>query len=42
MNDPEVLWEGPVTGEQSTLESIVAAIKKLVGRKGRLLWVDAN
>lgn len=40
MNTPEIIWEGQVN--DSFLTVILEAIKKLIGRKGRLLWVDVN
>lgn len=40
MNIPHVVWEGTLA--ESGLSGIIEAIKKLFGRKGRLLWVDES
>jgi hypothetical protein len=40
MNTPDVIWEGRVS--DGILPAIIEALKKLFGRKGRLLWVDVD
>lgn len=40
MNTPEVVWEGRVA--DGFLTAILEAVKKLMNRKGRLLWVDTD
>ena len=40
MNIPHVVWEG--TLNEGVLNAIIAAISKLLGRKGRLMWVDTD
>ena len=40
MNTPEILWEGRIA--EGFLPTILGIIKKLMNRKGRLLWVDTD
>lgn len=40
MNVPHIIWEGVL--EESILNAIISALSKLLGRKGRLLWVDES
>ena len=40
MNIPHTLFDGTLS--EGGLNAIIEAIKKLFGRKGRLLWVDTD
>jgi hypothetical protein len=40
MNVPEIIWEGDL--KEGVLAAITTALRKLLGRKGRILWVDLD
>lgn len=40
MNTPEIVWEGRVA--EGVISTILEIVKKLMNRKGRLLWVDTD
>ncbi len=40
MNTPEIVWEGRIA--EGVIASIMEIVKKLMNRKGRLLWVDTD
>lgn len=40
MNIPHVIWEG--TLDEGALSAILEAIKKLISRRGKLMWLDTD
>ncbi len=40
MNIPHVIWEGKL--DESIFMTVLEALKKFVGRRGKLYWLDAS
>lgn len=40
MNVPHVIWEGRL--DETFFIKVVEALKKFVGRKGKLYWLDVE